>query len=105
MGIFRIIADFDVRRLGEIIGQARAQVRDWWRGWTETDIDHLIRKLDDPLCYSGGIFKISVQERRAWVELNRRLQSQDPGMVRSPVIAWADGEGLFPMIRLLPSRG
>jgi hypothetical protein len=116
VGIKRIIADFDIRRLGEIIrgwlaqtlrrfdeiiGERGAQTRDWWRGWTESDIDRLTLKLDDPTYYNGGIFKITVREHRAWQVLNRRLLAQNPRLTRSPVLAWAEGKGLFQMVRFI----
>jgi hypothetical protein len=107
VGISRIIAEFDVRRSVAIIREKSVQLcgdaRDWWRGWTETDIDSLRRKLDEPSYYSGGIVKITLAEHRAWSEFNRRLLAQNPRMVRSPLMAWAEGKGLFPMIRLLPN--
>jgi hypothetical protein len=106
VGIVRIIADFDVRRSVGIIreksiGLSR-DTRDWWRGWTEADVDSLSQKLDDSLYYSGGIVKITIAEYRAWPELNSRLRAQSDKVVRSPVMAWAEGKGLFPMIGLLP---
>ena len=97
MGIVRIIADFDVRRFGEVVG-------DLVRGWGQADVDSLQRKFDEPFYYSGGIIKITVREHRAWRALNRRLLAQNPRMIRSPVLAWAEGKGLFPMIRLLPAK-
>lgn len=101
MGIARIILDIDIGRLGEIMSDPRNEVRDWWRGWSERDVDSLIRKLDDPLCYNGGILKITIREHKAWPVLSRRLLSQNPKLIRSPVLAWAEGKGLFQMVRLL----
>jgi hypothetical protein len=106
MGLVRIIADFDIRRAFAIIRETaiqwRIDARDWRRGWTDADIINLAMKLDDSRFYSGGIIKLTIGEHRAWWEFNRRLLAQNPKLLRSPLIAWAEGKGLFPMIRLLP---
>jgi hypothetical protein len=98
MGVFRIIVDFDIVRVGEIIREPR--IRDWWRGWSEKDIDSLVGKLDEPFYYIGGTFKITKREHLAWYALNRRLLAETPTMIRSPILTWAEGRGLFPMVRL-----
>jgi hypothetical protein len=93
LGALRIVANLDFRRVAEI-----ARVR--WRGWNESDLASLGRKLDDPLCYSGGIVKITAREYRAWAEFNRRVTASDARALQSPLLAWVEGRGLYPVIRV-----
>ena len=93
LGALRIVANLDFRRVAEI-----ARVR--WRGWNESDLSSLGRKLDDPLCYSGGIVKITAREYRAWAEFNRRVTAGSERPLQAPLLAWVEGRGLQPMIRV-----
>ena len=93
MGALRIVANLDFRRVAEI-----ARVR--WRGWNESDLASLGRKLDDPLCYSGGIVKITAREYRAWAEFNRRITAGSERPLQSPLLAWVEDRGLYPVIRV-----
>jgi hypothetical protein len=81
------------RRVAELARQI-------WRGWGEADIVSLTRKLDDPGAYSGGIIKISTREQRAWAELSRRLIASRKTTIRSPLLVWVEGRGLYPMTRV-----
>jgi hypothetical protein len=82
MGVVSVIARFDSRRVAEIVsGWAMG------RGWSQTDLDRLQRKFDEPSYYSGGIIKITIREHRAWCALNGRLLAEDPKMIRSPSLA------------------
>jgi hypothetical protein len=72
-----------------------------WRGWGEADMISLSRKLDDPAAYGGGgIVKITNREYRAWAELNRGILESKLPVLRSPLLAWVEGHGLYPMIRV-----
>jgi hypothetical protein len=86
------------RGIDRLAGQA-------WRGWGEADISSLIRKLDDPAAYSGGIVKITNREYRAWAELNRRMLESNLPVLRSPLLAWVEGRGLYPVIRVTVAHG
>jgi hypothetical protein len=74
--------------------------RQAWRGWGEADIASLTRKLDDPAAYSGGIVKITNREYRAWCALNRSMLESRLPVLRSPLLAWVEGRGLYSMIRI-----
>jgi len=76
-----------------------------WRGWGEADIASLTRKLDDPAFYSGGIVKITSREYRAWAELNRGMLESGLAVLRSPLLAWVEGRGLYPVIRVTVAHG
>jgi len=94
MGIRRIVGELDFRRAWHV---ARSY-RPWWG---ELDVASLSRKLDDPGFYSGGgIVRITAKEHRAWPELNRRLMASNKRALRSPLLAWVDGRGLYPVIRV-----
>ena len=82
------------RRIDRLARQA-------WRGWGEADVASLIRKLDDPAAYGGGgIVKITYREYRAWADLNRRMLESKLPVLRSPLLAWVEGRGLYPIIRV-----
>ena len=93
LGALRIVANLDFRRVADI-----ARVR--CRGWNESDLSSLGRKLDDPLCYSGGIVKITTREYRAWAEFNRRITAGSERPLQSPLLAWVEDRGLYPVIRV-----
>jgi hypothetical protein len=93
MGARRIVDELDFRRAWEI---ARAY-RPWWG---ELNIASLSRKLDDPRYYSSGIINITAKEHRAWPELNRRIIAANKRILRSSLLAWVAGRGLYPVIRV-----
>jgi len=76
-----------------------------WRGWDEADFASLTRKLDDPAAYSGGIVKITKREYRAWAALNRSMLESRLPVLRSPLLAWVEGHGLCPVIRVTVAHG
>lgn len=93
MGVRRVVEERDFRRVWEII----RLYRPWW---TELDVASLSRKLDNPHYYSGGIVSITAREHRAWPELNRRIAASSKRTLRAPLLAWVDGRGLYPVIRM-----
>jgi len=74
--------------------------RQAWRGWEEADMNSLMRKLDDPAAYRCGIIKISKREYRAWAALNRSILESRQPVSRSPLLAWVEGRGLYPTVRV-----
>lgn len=93
MGARRIVKELDIRRAMEV-------ARSFWRGWSESDLGSLSRKLDEPAYYSGGIVNITAKEHRAWPELNRRVTASNKRALRAPLLAWVAGRGLYPVIRV-----
>jgi len=93
MGPRRIVKELDFRRAWDIV----RTYRPWW---TEADIASLSGKLDNPHYYSGGIVNITAREHRAWPELNRRIMAGNKRALRSPLLAWVAGRGLYPVIRM-----
>jgi hypothetical protein len=74
--------------------------RQAWRGWEEADMNSLMRKLDDPAAYRCGIIKISKREYRAWAALNRSILESKQPVSRSSLLAWVEGRGLYPTVRV-----
>jgi hypothetical protein len=93
MGVRRIVKEMDFRRAWEVARQYRPF-------WGELDVASLSRKLDNPHYYSGGIISITVKEYRAWPELNRRIMAGNKRALRSALLAWVAGRGLYPVIRM-----
>ena len=93
MGVQRIVAELDFRRAWEVVRLYRPF-------WGELDIASLSRKLDNAHYYSGGIISITLKEYRAWPEFNRRIVAGNKGVLRSPLLAWVGGRGLYPVIRM-----
>lgn len=83
--------------MGEL---ARIWVRDFWRGWKDSDVNDLSRKLDDSNFYDGGIVRITNREFKAWPELDRRIMANDKRPTRASLLAWVEGRGLHSVIRL-----
>jgi hypothetical protein len=88
MGLRRIIADLDFRRVAAI-------ARNIWRGWTPADMASLQLKLTHAgPHWSSGMIKLTARECRALVEVNTRAEKV---AVASPLLVWIEGRGLRTM--------
>lgn len=57
------------------------RLRDWWRGWSDADLESAIEKVAQHIHLPGAAVKMTISEMRAYMEWDREQHPRWPPLV------------------------